>query len=166
MFGGSFAPRGWALCQGQIMQIRQNTALFALLGTYYGGNGSVTFGLPNLMATAAMGQGNGPGLTPRVVGETGGSAFVSLTQDEIPSHTHAASATVGGPDSSAVASPTNANWANSVSGASVYATTPIDTPMAFMTLSPSGGGQPHNNMQPFVAINYIIALEGIFPARP
>lgn len=166
MFGGSFAPRGWALCQGQIMPIQQNTALFALLGTYYGGNGTVTFGLPNLMATAALGQGTGPGLTPRSLGETGGAAGVMLLSSEIPSHTHIASAATGGAADTMVTSPANANWSFSASGESIYAATPIDTPMSPTTFNPTGGGQAHNNMQPFVAINYIIAMEGVFPQRP
>ncbi len=166
LFAGSFAPRGWALCQGQIVSIQQYTALFALLGTYYGGNGTVTFGLPNLVATAAVGQGNGPGLSPRVLGETGGAAGVALLSSEIPAHTHLASAVLGGAADTMVASPANANWSNSSAGESLYATTPIDTPMLSPTFNSTGGGQAHNNMQPFVAINYIIALEGVFPQRP
>lgn len=166
LFAGSFAPRGWALCQGQIVSIQQFTALFAILGTYYGGNGTVTFGLPNLMATAALGQGNGRGLTPRSLGETGGVQGVQLIGTEIPSHTHQASASLGGAPETMMTSPAAANWSISASGDSIYATTPIDTVMSPATFNPTGGGQAHNNMQPFVAINYIIAMEGVFPQRP
>ncbi len=162
IFGGNFAPRGWAFCNGQIMAIAQNSALFALLGVTYGGDGRTTFALPNLQGRFPMYQGAGPGLTPRVLGETGGTASVSLQQQEIPAHQHgmnaAPSATTGTPGPTVALSPVG-------SGASAYRQPGNRVAMDSLAVVPAGGGAPHNNVQPYLALNFIIALEGIFPPR-
>jgi microcystin-dependent protein len=168
LFGGNFPPRDWAMCNGQLMQIRSNTALFSLLGTMYGGDGINTFALPNLMDSVPIGMGAGPGLTPRQQGEMGGSAGVTLTQQEMPGHTHQAVGVASNGDAHA---PVGAVWAqyNTSSRpavhANVYGATP-DVTMAPTALAPTGNSQPHNNMQPYMAMNFIIALTGIFPQRP
>ncbi|MCR2806631.1 phage tail protein [Paenibacillus soyae] len=163
-FAGNFAPKGWALCNGQLLPIMQNTALFSLLGVTYGGDGRTTFALPNLMGRAPMQQGQGAGLTLRQQGAPGGTPSVTLLTSEIPMHTHVpANATSG-----TTGSPENAVWAGVVQGRS---TTPVysPTPNAAMNpaaVSPAGGSQPHNNMQPYLGVNFIIALQGVFPSRP
>ena len=161
IFGFNFAPRGWALCQGQILSIAQNTALFSLLGTNYGGDGRVNFGLPNLIGNAPIGAGNGPGLTPRVVGETGGSSIITLLIQELPSHTHTPAATS---DLGNDYGPANDIWAADAGGANEYGT---DSPVMLnpLAVGVAGGSQPHNNMQPYMVMNYCIALQGIFPPR-
>ena len=164
MFAGNFAPNGWAFCNGQIMAISQNTALFSLLGTMYGGDGISNFALPNLQGSAAMNSGSGPGLTPRSQGEVGGAPNVTLIASEIPSHNHQAMGIFGG----GLTSPDNATW-GTLAGRTpppTYTTAPPNVQMSPQALSPSGGGQPHNNMQPYLVVNFIIALQGIFPARP
>lgn len=156
-FGFNFAPRGWALCAGQILPISQNTALFSLLGTMYGGDGRTTFALPNLMGRVPVGQGQGPGLSPIEMGEAFGQEFVTLLSSEIPNHGH----TVVAGDSAA----TSVNPAGkypAISTRPIYANG-SKTPLA--SLAPTGQGTGHNNMQPFLAINYCIALTGIFPPR-
>jgi microcystin-dependent protein len=167
IFGGNFAPSGWALCNGQLMSISQNTALFALLGTTYGGDGRVTFGLPNLQGATPMQQGQGPGLSPRYLGEVGGTPTVTLLQSEMAMHTHTAlSFDAAGTDPS----PTNNTWAQSRSGRSgdpLYATgQPPNLLMNSQAVLPTGGSQPHNNMPPYLTVTFIIALQGIFPQRP
>lgn len=161
--GFNFAPTGWALCNGQIMPISQNTALFSLLGTYYGGDGRTTFALPNLQGYAPMGQGNGAGLTPRVIGETGGEASVTLLQNQVPPHTHAA---MNAPASNAM-SPANAVFGGGGRGKEpAYA--PMSGPTAQMSaqaVGMTGGNQPHNNLPPYLIMNFIIALQGVFPSR-
>ena len=164
IFGGNFAPSGWAFCNGQILPITQNTALFALLGTQFGGNGTSTFALPNLQARAPLGQGNGAGLSQRVIGETGGEQNVTLTQNTMASHTHnmSGAATAG---ASTTPGPTVV-LAEPPTVASIYQTSP--GPLVTLNpgaVGPSGSGQPHNNLQPFLVLNFIIALQGIFPAR-
>lgn len=166
IFPGNFAPRGYALCNGQIMSIAQNTALFALLGTNFGGDGRSTFGLPNLQASFPMNAGNGPGLTPRVIGESGGEAAVSLLTTEIPVHTHGAPCNTGGGNTD---DPTGAEWAMAHLGkAPIMAYTANQSSNVAMNsaaLGPAGGSQPHNNLPPYVVVNFIIALQGVFPAR-
>jgi microcystin-dependent protein len=167
MFGFNFAPTGWALCDGQIMPIGQNTALFALLGTMYGGDGATTFALPNLQGAAPLQTGQGPGLSDRAQGETGGQVSVTLTEAEMPSHNHALGC---GTASGASTSPGNAVWAAARlgrSGINTYAPTPGATPpaMSAAALAAAGGSQPHNNMPPFLTLNFCIALQGIFPSR-
>ncbi|ABF41456.1 phage Tail Collar [Candidatus Koribacter versatilis Ellin345] len=165
IFSCNFAPSGWAMCNGQLLPISQNTALFSLVGTFYGGNGTNNFGLPNLQARAPMNQGSGPGLTPRSVGETGGETQVSLLQSEIPAHSHLVNAVAGGGDQ------TNTSGHNFASdgatrGKKIYATTVVNGAfMATKLLNPSGGTQPHNNLPPYLTLTFCIALQGIFPAR-
>lgn len=167
IFGGNFAPTGWALCNGQLMSISQNTALFALLGTTYGGDGRVTFGLPNLQGATPMQQGQGPGLSPRYLGELGGTPTVTLLQSEMAMHTHTALSFDGaGTDTT----PTNNTWAQSRSGRSgdpLYSTgVAPNILMNGQAVLPTGGSQPHNNMPPYLTVTFIIALQGIFPQRP
>ncbi len=157
----NFAPTGWAQCDGQLLPISQNTALFSLLGTYYGGNGQSTFGLPNMIENAAMHQGQGPGLSDRFLGENSGSATVSLLTSEIPIHNHTMRAVN---DLGDVNLPQSNGMARS-SGAAVYGTTGAVTPLAPTALAPTGGDQPHNNRQPYLALNFCIALQGVYPPR-
>jgi microcystin-dependent protein len=166
MFAGNFAPTGWALCNGQLMPISQNTALFSLLGTNFGGNGTSNFGLPNLQGSVPLAFGNGAGLTPRVIGETGGETNVTLNISQMPQHTHPAQASTGG----GTDSPANAVWAESKLGKTplnVYAPSNANTNvlMSPQALPIAGSGFPHNNMPPYQCLTFIIALQGIFPAR-
>lgn len=166
MFAGNFAPAGWALCQGQIMPISQNTPLFSLLGTMYGGNGTSTFALPNLCGTAPVAYGQGNGLQEWVQGEVQGSESVTLISTEMPAHNHnIAGNTVAG----TVDDPTNAYPANSLDpslvGIPIYDTATPNTTLNPMALGVGGGSVPHNNMQPYLTVNYIIALQGVFPPR-
>src|SRR3954447_19669465 len=145
------------------MSISQNTALFALLGTTYGGDGRVTFGLPNLQGSTPMQQGQGGGVSPRYLGEIGGSPYVTLIQSEMPVHTHTALAVDDGGTST---DPTNNTWAQALSGrlgVNLYSTAAPNLMMAPQTVLPTGGSQPHNNMPPYLTITFIIALQGIFP---
>ena len=164
IFPFNFAPTGWAWCDGQLIPISQNTALFSLLGTAYGGNGKSNFGLPNMQASAPMHPQQGPGLSDHDLGETGGTENVTLLQSEIPVHTHALNAsTQPGEDPS----PAGEALARST-GASLYQT---DASTRQVQLSPSavgvtGGGLPHNNLQPYLTLNFNIALQGVFPPRP
>lgn len=159
-FGFNYPPRGWAYCQGQLLPIAQNTALFSLLGTMYGGNGQTTFGLPDLRGRAPIGFGQGPGLSPRELGEVGGEEQVTLTAAQIPPHTH----TVMGATDASTKSPTNA-VPGVTAGGSSYSSTP-STPMNAGMIPPSGGGnQPHDNISPYLATNWCIALEGLYPPR-
>lgn len=159
--GFNFAPRGWAMCDGQTLSIAQNTAVFSLLGTNYGGNGQTTFMLPNLQGRAPMHPGQGPGLSQYFLGETSGSQNVTLIQSEIPSHTHALNASSSGADR---ANPTNAALAHSGENA-VYGTTATQTALSPLAIGTAGGSQPHNNMQPYLVMNFCIALQGIYPPR-
>jgi len=165
IFAGNFAPRGWALCNGQLMPISQNTALFSLLGTTYGGDGKSTFALPNLQGCAPLQQGQGPGLSLRDLGETGGEQFVTLLQSEIPFHTHAPVAFGG---ASTQNDPTGAAWAGSGGRGRPpgYSSGPANAAMNPFALSSTGGNLPHNNMPPYLGLTFIIALQGIFPPRP
>jgi microcystin-dependent protein len=166
MFGGNFAPTGWALCNGQLMSISQNTALFALLGTTYGGDGRVTFGLPNLMGTAPMQQGQGPGLSARWLGETGGEPYVTLLTSEMAAHNHTVNCVDAGGD---VTTPNGALWASAMIGrvgTNMYSNAAPNQLMNPMTTTITGGSQPHNNMPPYLCVTFIIALQGIFPQRP
>jgi microcystin-dependent protein len=163
--GFNYAPTGWAICNGQLMQISQNTALFSLLGTMYGGDGKTTFALPNFQDRAPMSWGDGPGLTPRIEGETGGEPTVTLITSEMPSHPHIAKASGNGASTS---DPTNAVWAvggEVRGGVPLYNTQGPGAAMNVGALTPAGQSQPHNNMQPYLALNFIIALQGIYPPR-
>jgi microcystin-dependent protein len=164
VFPYNFAPRNWAFCDGQIMPISQNTALFSLLGINYGGNGQTTFGLPNLKDSAAIGVGQGPGLSDYVVGQTGGTQNVTLIQTEMPAHTHAANCISYNGDQS---TPAGNVWAAPHVGRGqdvAYAPTGNST-MAPLALQVAGGSLPHNNMHPYLALNFCICLHGVFPAR-
>lgn len=165
VFGFNFAPTGWAMCNGQILSISQNTALFSLLGTNYGGNGQSTFALPDLQGRAPMQEGQGPGLSQRFLGETGGSETTSLILSEMPNHTHNA---IGSNGDGLNPSPEGNVWAgpgadrNLVLYSSSNATPVQMNPAA---LSPVGGSQPHNNLMPYLTLNFCIALQGVFPPR-
>lgn len=164
IFAGNFAPTGWALCNGQILPISQNTALFSLLGTTYGGDGRSNFALPNLQGSAPLQQGQGPGLSLRDLGETGGEQTVTLLQTEMPAHAHGVQAFSGG---GVVNNPTNAALATAHAGKSpvkIYNDTG-GAQMSPSALSIAGGNLPHNNMAPFLGLTFIIALQGVFPAR-
>jgi microcystin-dependent protein len=167
IFPFNFAPKGWALCDGQLMSISQNTALFSLLGTTYGGDGKSNFALPNFQGSAPMQSGQGPGLSLRDLGETGGEQTVTLLQTEMPAHSHQAQALASG--SGTVASPQNATWAEARTGRVTIphyaAKTNAATQMSPFSLSIAGGNLPHNNMPPFLTLNFCIALQGVYPAR-
>lgn len=158
LFPYTFAPRGWAFCQGQILGIAQNTALFSLLGTTYGGNGQTTFGLPDLRGRVAVSSGQGPGLSPYSLGQQGGTESVSLTQNQMPLHAHLVNASSVSPNASR---PGNAFLAAN----GPYQAAPDGTTMAPGMIQGTGGNQPHENRQPYTTLNYCIALEGIFPSR-
>ncbi len=166
IFAGNFAPAGWAMCNGQVLAISQNTALFSLVGTFYGGNGTSNFALPNLQGRFPLQQGQGPGLSPRDVGEIGGESAVTLTASQLPSHNHNVQCRNLAGDQS---DPTNHVWAKPHVGKAtdnIYSTsTSNNTTMNSNAIGSTGGNQSHNNMMPFLALNYIIALVGIFPAR-
>lgn len=163
--GFNFAPRGWALCNGQLLSISQNTPLFALIGTTYGGDGQTTFGLPDLRGRAAVGMGNGPGLNGVVIGESAGAQQITLLAGNLPPHTHpiAASNTA---TSKAPAGLVSATTSDSAVGAEVSAYGVADgTTLAGGACSATGGGQPVGIMNPYLGMNWIICLEGVFPAR-
>jgi microcystin-dependent protein len=161
IFPFNFAPKGWAFCDGQLLPLSQNTALFSLLGTTYGGDGKSNFALPNMQGNVPMHPGQGPGLSLHDLGETGGSETVSLLESEIPSHSHSMSVSgqVGlnnTPDQQLFAVG---------AGINLYAPANNLTLMADNALAPAGGDQPHNNMQPYLTLNFCIALQGVFPPR-
>jgi microcystin-dependent protein len=160
-FGFNFAPKGWAQCDGQLLPISQNTALFSLLGTFYGGDGKSTFALPNLQGSAPMNQGQSGGTSDRTLGEVSGSPTVSLLQSEMPAHVHSLNA-VETPASER--QPPNQMFAVG-EAISNYHTGQPDTSMDPRALSPAGADIPHNNMQPYLTVNFCIAMQGIFPPR-
>jgi microcystin-dependent protein len=161
IFPFNFAPKGWAFCNGQLMPISQNTALFSLLGTTYGGDGKSTFALPNIQGSAPMHPGQGPGLSLHDLGESSGSDTVTLLESEIPAHSHTLRAV---PDIASGRDPANAVLARS-RGGSIYAPAAALTAMNPLALAVSGGGLPHNNMQPYLTLSFCIALQGVFPPR-
>jgi microcystin-dependent protein len=165
MWGSNFAPYGWAFCSGQLMPISQNAALFSLLGRTYGGNGTSNFALPNLQGCAPMQPGQGPGLSLRDLGETGGEQTVTLLQTEMPAHNHSLQAFAGRGANTNAPGPTVT--LSSSQGNYVYDSTAPNPPaqMNSGVLAPSGGNQPLNNLQPCLTLNFCIALQGIFPAR-
>jgi microcystin-dependent protein len=171
IFAFNFAPTGWALCQGQLLPISQNTALFSLLGTTYGGNGQTTFALPNMQDNAANSFGQGPGLSLYSQGEVSGAPNVTLLVTELPVHSHLFNATTNAgttatasqnqPGLAAGGTKINANNAN------IYSTNPnlATTALSPLAIGVTGGGLPHNNMQPYLTLNYCIAMQGVFPPR-
>ncbi|MBI5295748.1 MAG: phage tail protein [Chloroflexi bacterium] len=163
IFPFNFAPRGWAWCDGQLLPLSQNTALFSLLGTTYGGNGMSNFALPDLQGSAPMHPGQGPGLSLHDLGESGGTDTVSLLQSEIPAHTHAWQVASTDPGEDRI--PTGEVLARSVGG-NLYGAANNLAAMSANTLAPTGGDQPHNNMQPYLTLYFCIALQGVFPPRP
>jgi microcystin-dependent protein len=169
MFGGNFAPRGWAFCNGQLLSIAQNSALFSLLGTTYGGDGVQTFALPNMQGRFPMHWGNGQGLTQRTLGEMSGTENVTILTSQMPSHNHPIGANTSDGNTEA---PAGAVWARAVDGSSnpvsAYASglNPVtNTAMAPQAVGAAGGGQPVPVMNPFTCVSFIIALEGIYPSR-
>ncbi len=160
VFPFSFPPRGWAFCDGQIMPISQNTALFSLLGTIYGGNGKSTFALPDLQGRAPMQCGHAPGLSDYPLGDTGGWESVTLSLEEIPQHSHAPF--VSGRDGDSQ----NPRGALLAAGSTIFSAATQLTDMAPASVAIAGGSLPHNNMQPYLTVSFCIALQGIFPARP
>ena len=159
IFPFNFAPTGWALCNGQILPISQNTALFSLLGTTYGGNGLSTFALPNLQGSVALHFGQGPGLSPYVLGQTGGEQAVTLLQSEMPAHSHSMSQSVRPSDA------LNPAGLALGTGNNVYVAPASLGQMAPQAMPAAGGSLPHNNMMPYLTLNFCIALQGIFPPR-
>jgi microcystin-dependent protein len=165
IFPFNFAPKGWAFCDGQLLPLSQNTALFSLLGTTYGGDGKSNFALPNMQGNVPIHPGQGPGLSLYDLGETGGSETVSLLESEIPSHNHGFGAAVGAAGDSLT--PVNTLWAQAPAGRgslSVYKNAPTGK-INQAPFTPAGGDQPHNNMQPYLTLNFCIALQGVFPPR-
>lgn len=160
MFGGNFAPRGYAFCNGQLLAISQYDALFALIGTTYGGDGTSTFALPDLRGRVPIHQGSGPGLTPRTIGQSFGAESVSLTAGQMAVHNHLQQASTNAV--SAGSGPTAAPGTATLT-AFYGSGSPVN--MAATAVDTAGSGQPHNNVAPFQAISFIIALEGVFPAR-
>jgi microcystin-dependent protein len=171
MFAGNFAPRGYELCNGQLISIAQNTALFAVIGTIYGGDGQSTFGLPDLRGRIAVGTGQGPGLSSYVEGETGGTETITLTANNIGNHSHGLTGTAGILVSSQDGhTPVASNNFPAVNGDNIYASTTDNSLMApaslSLTTNPAGtAAQPVDNTKPYLAINFVIAVEGIFPSR-
>ena len=168
LFAGNFAPRNWAFCQGQILAISQNTALFSLLGTTYGGNGQTTFALPDFRGRVAVGTGQGPGLPNMILGQVGGEPTHTLIVTEMPAHNHLINANEG---NGTAQNPANGFLSAGVvpsqsnAGVNNYRNSSDGTLLANTSVSLTGGSQPHNNMQPYLGMNYIICLEGIYPSR-
>lgn len=162
IFAGNFAPRGWAFCDGQLLPISQNTALFSLIGTTYGGDGRTSFGLPDLRGRAPIGPRHGAGLSNYVVGQKGGAEHVTLTTNQIPAHNHRIKAVTTGGTST---TPTDHLLGDSAAFDNEFSNAPANTNMSADMVANTGGNQSHENRQPFLAINYIIALQGAFPSR-
>lgn len=162
MFGGNFAPRNWAFCQGQLLSISSNTSLFSILGTTYGGDGRSTFGLPDFRGRVAMGAGNGPGLTPNRIGQKGGAETVGLNANQMPSHSHATAVNVSNApgEESTVSGQVIANHASAFNENPVSGQT-----LGGVTSAAAGGSQAHTNLQPYTVVNYVICLNGIYPSR-
>lgn len=160
MFGGNFPPSGWAMCDGQLMPISENEALFTLIGTTYGGDGQETFAVPDLRGRLPMHQGAGPGLNPKTIGEKSGAESVTLTVNQIPAHTHPPQSFSGSGDQT---TPQNGIWAGAAT--SRYSSSAPNLAMMNTLVGIAGGSQPHDNMQPYLTISFIISLFGIFPQQ-
>jgi microcystin-dependent protein len=168
LFPFNFAPKGWAFCQGQLLPISQNTALFSLLGTYYGGNGTTTFGLPDLRGRVPIGQGQGPGLSDYDIGGVQGVETVTLLATQSPSHSHpfqafAVQATTNAPSGALPAQ--GRSTGRGAPAVNTYAPPQTAVPLASGQVNPAGNGQPHNNLQPYLTLNWCIAMQGIYPPR-
>ncbi|NUO76803.1 MAG: phage tail protein [Lysobacter sp.] len=167
LFGFNFPPRGWAFCNGVTMAIQQNTALFSLLGTQYGGNGQTTFQLPNFTNRTAIQQGQGPGLTPHSIGEVYGSNSVTLTQNTIPAHTHPLTVYNQPTESKRTSAPAAGNYLGlPTTGNPFVLNATANVQFSPNMIGPAGSGQPHENRQPYLASNFCIALQGVFPSFP
>jgi microcystin-dependent protein len=162
MFAGNFAPRGWAFCDGQLLAVSQNDALFSLLGTIYGGDGRTTFGLPDLRGRVPIHAGTGPGLSPRRLGAKGGSEKETLTVNQLPSHTHPFR---GSTDNGLDPNPQGNHVAASTALQPYSETEIADTDLASSAVSNVGGSRSHSNLMPFLCVNFIMALVGIYPSR-
>lgn len=161
LFAGNFAPRGWVFCDGRLLSIANDTALYALLGTTYGGDGITTFAVPDLRSRVPIHQGTGPGLSNYVIGQQSGTETVTLLNTQIPIHTHpvavsSSAASTGTPSSSVTLG---------VAAAEIYIADTADGVMNAQSISVAGGSQPHDNLQPYLALNYVIAIDGIFPSQ-
>jgi microcystin-dependent protein len=167
-FGFNFAPVGWAQCNGQLMSIAQNTVLFAIIGTTYGGDGITTFALPNLQGQIPMHWGNGPGGFNTVIGQVQGTPTVTLTTNQIPAHAHTINS-MRVPSGGALehrAAPSSTAFISNSNPDGVYNTAPtINAPLSNLVIGSTGGSQPHDNMQPYLALNFCISLNGIFPSQ-
>jgi microcystin-dependent protein len=163
LFAGNFAPRGWAFCDGQLLPINQNQALFSLLGTMYGGDGRTTFALPDLRGRVPVHPGNGPGLSPYSIGQMGGAETVTLTVQQLPAHSHSLNANAQNGDTS---DPPGSSLADTKGSDKDYMKSGVvNTEMSPNSIGATGGGQAHENRQPYLAVSYIIALQGIYPSR-
>ncbi len=163
MFAGNFAPKGWATCDGQLLPISQNTALFSLLGTFYGGDGKSTFGLPNLQGSVPIGQGQSSTGTEYFLGQQSGTSTVTLLQSEMPVHTHNVQAYVDDPADVTIPGPTVV--LGLAQALTPYRPTPSNTNMNFQEVTVAGSSLPHNNMMPYLCVLFIIAMQGVFPPR-
>ena len=162
MFAGNFAPRNWAYCNGQLLSIAENTALFAIIGTTYGGDGRTNFALPDLRGRVPLHAGSGPGLTNKYLGQMGGYERVTLSVAQIPSHTHQARASSETPDTNSPEDAVPATKART----NLYTSETADVNMGTTAIANTGGSQAHDNMPPFLTIHYIISLYGVYPSRP
>ncbi len=167
MFGCNFAPQGWAFCNGNLQSIAENSALFSLIGTTYGGDGQETFALPDVRGRVPIGQGQGPGLSNRTIGEVSGTESVTLLSSQMPAHNHLFNVNNTGANVHAPVANSTIGAATDINGdaSMAYGTSAPNVTMAPGSISVAGGGQPHNNLMPFLTINYCIALFGIFPSR-
>lgn len=165
IFAGNFAPRGWAFCDGQLLPISQNTALFSLIGTIYGGDGRTTTALPNMQGRAPMGAGNGPGLTNRRQGQPLGAETVTLSESQMPAHAHAMSGSQNSIEDGTGTPAGQLTGSDEEGDLNTYGASQNLTAFASEAISTTGGSQAHNNMQPYIAMNYIIALQGLYPSR-
>lgn len=165
IFAGDFAPRGWAFCDGQLLPVAQNTALFSLIGTTYGGDGSTTTALPNMQGRSPMHPGRGPGLTAKRLGQRGGVEAVTLSEAQIPSHSHTLVGSIEETEFDGTSNPENSVTGKVESGKDMYSAASNLQPLAPETIKAAGGSQLHNNMQPYLTMNFIIALQGLYPSR-